>query len=376
MKNLHIYPSYIEYESRIEKITKSLLEQNVFNSIYILGLWKKELLAQEVLPSNVKINRARNYLFFLPYTLRKISDLIVLFLFTLKNFRSVDVINCHSLNCLFIGVFMKITFGTKVVYDTHELETERDGLKGIRQRIAKRVESICMRYIDGIVFVSDSIARWYENEYPNITNNISVIYNYPNRVNLHRNTHNNYFNQKFEIADGSLIFVYAGLLSHERGIQTLLETFEKSDHHLIFIGHGPMEFDVSVKAKTCCNIHYHNSVRRDMLISIISTADLGIYTPFNLVALNNKLAMPNKIFEYIQSNLPIITSKEFIDVSKLVESYELGWCVESQNQLAHLLNQIDMDLLLQTKRNVKNHSVLFTWENQEKLIQDFYKKII
>ena len=41
--NLHIYPSNILFESRIEKITRTLIQEKIFNSIIILGIWEKGL---------------------------------------------------------------------------------------------------------------------------------------------------------------------------------------------------------------------------------------------------------------------------------------------------------------------------------------------
>ena len=64
--------------------------------------------------------------------------------FCLFRFTKVDVVNCHSLNCLFIGVILKIIRGVKLIYDTHELETERNGLTGIKKVFSKKLKSIVL----------------------------------------------------------------------------------------------------------------------------------------------------------------------------------------------------------------------------------------
>ena len=81
MKNIHIYPSYIEHESRIEKITNSLSKSDVFDEIAIVGMWKKNLKQKESLSSKVKIYRVKNHFYFLPYSLKKILCRSMVFFF-------------------------------------------------------------------------------------------------------------------------------------------------------------------------------------------------------------------------------------------------------------------------------------------------------
>ena len=65
--NLHIYPSYIVHESRIEKITKTLINEKTFNSIIILGIWKKGLKRSQKLHCGIgQIIQVKNYFPFYP----------------------------------------------------------------------------------------------------------------------------------------------------------------------------------------------------------------------------------------------------------------------------------------------------------------------
>ena len=91
--------------------------------------------------------------------------------------------NCHSLNCLFIGVILKIIRGVKLIYDTHELETERNGLTGIKKVFSKKIEKYCIGYCDHIFVVGDKINRWYKNHYKLKNNIITTIFNFPNLIN-------------------------------------------------------------------------------------------------------------------------------------------------------------------------------------------------
>ena len=51
--------------------------------------------------------------------------------------KDIDMINIHALSLLPLGYILKILYGAKLIYDTHELETETNGSKGIRKKLSK-----------------------------------------------------------------------------------------------------------------------------------------------------------------------------------------------------------------------------------------------
>ena len=376
MKNIHVYPSYLEHESRIEKITNSLEKNNVFDQIAIVGIWKQNLIQKESLSPMITIYRVKNYLFFLPYHLRKIFDLISLNIFILFKFRKFDVINCHNLNSLFIGVIMKRAFKLKLIYDTHELETERNGLNGFIKLISKIIEKSLITHIDGIVLVSNTIKKKYKEIYPKLTINNVVLYNFPNNEENTIKLNSEYLRGKFKFLAHTKTFIYSGLLSEERGISELLDLFKTLKDNIVFIGFGPLALKIKTYSKQNKNIFFHDPVKKDILIQILKQADIGIYTPFNIKSLNNKLAMPNKLFEFIQSGIPVIVSKDFIDITRIINENNIGWTVTDKNDLFKLLIAIDKNEIENKKQCLRLCSNKFIWENQEHNLIDFYKKII
>ncbi len=371
--NLHIYPSNILFESRIEKITRTLIQEKIFNSIIILGIWEKGLKRSQKLDNRIEIIRVKNYFSFLPNFLKKFFDLVGLMFFCLFRLTNVHVVNCHSLNCLFIGVVLKIIRGSKLVYDTHELETERNGLTGILKVFSKKIEKLCIKYCDHIFVVGDKINRWYKYHYKLKNSVITTIFNFPNLINQSKIQSIDIRAQN-KIPHDRLIFVYVGLMIDGRGLEELIAAFNQSVHHLVLIGYGPSWAILEKKTRKINNIHVNEPLDQKHLLMFIKSADVGIFSPFNIRSLSYRYCMPNKIFEYIHAQLPIIVSP-LEEVVTHINKNEIGWVVNSYEELKKLIIKIKPSQIINKKKNILKVQKKYTWESQkDMLISPYLKK--
>ena len=62
---------------------------------------------------------------------------------------------------------MKLFFGSKIIYDAHELESDRAGLGKFMGKAVFLVEKIAWRWIDGFITVSPEIMSWYYKKFSN-----------------------------------------------------------------------------------------------------------------------------------------------------------------------------------------------------------------
>src|ERR687886_259913 len=156
--NVHIYPAPFEYRSRMLKITKSLAEADIFEKIVILAMTSSELPEHEVLD-------AKREVIGLPCTLGQGStktfwkalraiEWSCRILLSLKG-QKVACINCHHLAVLPVCMALKVLKHSKLVYDTHELETETVASHGIRKRLSKILERLLIRFVDETIVVND-----------------------------------------------------------------------------------------------------------------------------------------------------------------------------------------------------------------------------
>jgi Glycosyltransferase Family 4 len=166
--NIHLYPSDFTHETRILRITGSLRQARVFDGIHIVAAHRDGLPETEALDETRDVWRVRTrFARVRQGNVWKALKLLEWSLRILWRFRGVRIecINSHSLSTLPLGVLFKLLKGSKLVYDTHELETETFGNTGLRQRVSRSLERHLVRFVDALPVTSDGHASWYRREY-------------------------------------------------------------------------------------------------------------------------------------------------------------------------------------------------------------------
>jgi glycosyltransferase involved in cell wall biosynthesis len=375
MNNIHIMFTNVRFESRVYKITATLKSNSIASNVYIVGLHEKELPVSEEFSNGVVLHRiklaTRGFKSTLVYQLFKyIEYLVKLFKYSTKI--RANILNIHSIDGLPIGVLLKYYCGARLIYDTHDLETERFGLVGTRKKISKYVEKLLVKRIDAIFVVSESIASYYENLYS--IRKPTVIYNTPNHKTAPKY---NIFREHFKIPDNHLIYLYQGGLSEGRGLKAIIEAFKetnKKDVSLVIMGYGPLEDSIRLASKEYENIFYHPAVSSDIVSRYTSSADVG----FSVIENSCKsyyFCMPNKLFEYIHAGIPTIVSNMY-DMSKFVVEKKVGFVVDeiSGQSIKAIVERVSREDINQISKNLSSIAKEYSWETQEeKLIQDYGK---
>lgn len=374
--NVHIYPTPFKYESRILKITKTIKEAKVFNRIYILATWESGLPEKESLDETREVIRVRRKLgqtktsaFWKALKTLEWSWRLM----NVLRHKKVDCINCHSLPALPLCAFLKLFKRAKLIYDTHELETEMAGSTGIRKFLSQIVERILILSVDETIVVSESISKWYKEKYN--LKKVNVIRNVPYRQNG-KIEHSYILKEEFSINDDELLFIFQGSLSEGRGIEMLLDVFAKVDRkkHIVFMGNGVLENVVKEYENKFSNIHHHPNVKPEKITSYTKSADVGICLTEN-TCLNHLYSLPNKIFEYILSGLPIIVS-DFPDMGKIVDEHKCGWKVPvEKNAIKEVINTITQDIIYEKRKKAQCAMEHFGWHLEEPVLLSVYRKL-
>ena len=375
--NLHLYPSTFKFESRILKETWSISESGLFDQILIVALWEKGLDEHQSIDDKRKIWRVKlrsgitgSYGIF--KILKFIEWMSVVFLRMHKDI--VILINCHSLSILPIGVIFKVLFGTILVYDTHELETETCESKGRRRRFAKIVERFCLRFVDHTIVVSESIATWYRCNYNELP--CTVVRNIP--IKLSRGFGNNTrLKERLGISSESILFIYQGVIDQHRGVEILLDVFSQlnQDKHIVFMGYGGYVEKVKTYSNRYVNIHFHPAVKPDQLASFTKEADVGISLIEN-ACLSYYYCLPNKVFEYMHGGLPIIAS-DFPDMGALIRDCQCGWTVKvTRDSVLNLIRELDKKEIERKKKYAINSWRQFDWRSEASKMLHIYEKLI
>ncbi len=285
-------------------------------------------------------------------------------------------IHCNDLNTLPIAYIIKKKHNknVKIVYDAHEYETETNGLKGIKKRITKIAEMFFIKHTDKIITVSDTIANEYTKLYPFIKKPNLVLNCPPYSI----VTKKDIFRKKYKLNDNATIFLYQGGLSSGRGIEVILDAFintKNKNNIIVFMGYGELYSMIEKETKTNSNIYLHEAVSPDILLEYTASADFGIST-IEDTCLSYKYCLPNKLFEYIMAEIPIIVSN-LPEMKKIVLENEIG-IVMKKNTSEELIKSLEKANNLDRKKAIKNLSLLkekYNWKNQERELISLYKSL-
>ena len=373
--NLHIYLSNFTNESRIFKETTSISKLELADKIIMIGLMTDNLPEFQKLDEVREIHRVR--LFISRFKKSKLTDVFKLIEFSLRvvlKYKKLKptFVNLHSLAVLPLSFFFK-NKGNKVIYDPHELETERIGMKGLSRRFLKFTEVILIKFVDATIVVSDPIKDWYVNQYG--LKRIIVVRNMHHAIKLGEQK-SLLLKNKFEITHEQILFIYQGLLVRGRGINLLLKVFSScnSNKHIVFMGYGDEENNILSYVSKCKNIHFQPAVNYEHIVEYTSSADIGIHILEEDKGLSYRYSLPNKFGEYLISGIPIMVSNHYEYMSKLIHENSIGWSIDSGfENLVSIVNDITFQDLNDLKKSVEIYKSQIGWEVDEKLYECIYK---
>lgn len=376
MNILHLTHTDINSDSRILKEMHSLRESDENYIVSGIGVSlnkdSKTINKVEKLTIYSIDLKSRKYTF-LPRIVRHIISLIEL---TSKMvFKAIKikpkVVHCHDTLVLPLGAMVKLFTGAKLIYDAHELESDRNGLTKTLSKLTLFAEKILWRYVDALILVSSSIEKWYKS---NIGEKYSeVVLNAP-IVDNNSLGDKSYFRDKFLIPNESKIFLYIGILGRGRGLDLITDAFKLDDlqSHVVFLGYGEQLESLKALEEKYSNIHVHDAVAHDKVVSIAKSADIGLCLIQN-VSLSDYYCLPNKLFEYCFAEIPVLAS-DFPDIAITVEKYNLGKCTELNSKSIYKAIK-EFELMDELEKIDANKLYELSWKSQEEKLIKLYDKI-
>lgn len=347
-------------DQRVEKVCKTLFE-NGFD-ILLIG---RKLKNSESIKRNYKTKRFtlifnRGILFYAEYNLR---------LFFYIFFTKKDVLLANDLDTLLANYLISKLQRKKIVIDCHELFPEIPEL--VNRKKVKNIwlflEKKLLPKVEYKYTVCDSIANYYQEKYQT---HFEVFKNLPRRKKLEIGQFN--FDTK-----NKKIILYQGAINIGRGLELLIETMKYLDNHLfIIIGNGDIFQQLQEKVylkKLEQKVFFLGKMSPESLHKITPLAHLGISIEEDL-GLNYRFALPNKIFDYIQAEVPILIS-DLPEMKQVVLEYKVGEIVTNRNP-KELAIQIEMLLEKDFSSELKKAKNELIWENQEERIVEFFNKIV
>jgi glycosyltransferase involved in cell wall biosynthesis len=279
-------------------------------------------------------------------------------------FLKTDILLANDLDTLPANYIISKILRKKLVYDSHEYFTEVPELNGrkLTKKIWLIIEKLILPEIKFSYTVSDSIANIYNEKYKI---NMKVIRNFP----YYAKDSNDYLQNA--IPENKKIIIYQGVLNIGRGIENVIEAMQFIEQAiLLIVGDGDIKQDLEnlvLKLNLSDKVIFLGRVPYDELPSITKKANIGVSLE-QKISLSYYYSLPNKIFDYIYSGVPVLVS-DMPEVKKIVGKYEIGVIVDNFDA-KYLSRQINEMLENEIKINIwKNNLSIaareFCWENEE-----------
>ncbi|MFN3872326.1 MAG: glycosyltransferase [Ignavibacterium sp.] len=283
--------------------------------------------------------------------------------------KKYDIIFAEDLYCLPVCVIIGKIKKAKVIYDCRELFGFLAGLKNkkLLQKFWSTVERIFIKKADLILTTGEMDSEFIRNQY-NVENDL-VIRNLP--IYKKSNSPINYYSL-LGIDKSKKVLLYQGVVLHGRGLKMIFEFLQTSDDFvLVVIGGGEMldyYKQLSEKMSLQNKVFFIGKIPQDKLIDYTAGAFVGLSLIEN-VSLSYYYALPNKLFEYIMAEIPVIATN-LPQMKKIIDTYKIGFAIEENNltRLKEILTKLKEDETSydEIRLNCKKASEQLNWDNEVK----------
>ena len=314
-------------DQRVHKMCCTLIEMGY--DLLLIGRkhGSQETLYRDYATKRISMLFHRGFLFYAELNLR---------LFFLLFFTKKEMLFSNDLDTLIPNYFVAKLQRKELIFDSHELFSEIPELK--HRKLIKQfwltIERWILPRLTKVITVSDAIKKHYKNLYGI---EAVVIRNLPLEKSVHQ--------QSFPFpTENKNIILYQGAVNIGRGIELMLETIKLLDNCvLVIIGTGDIIEVLKQKVSSQTledKVRFMGKVLPKDLKQFTPNATIGLSLEED-IGLNYRYALPNKLFDYIQAEVPVIVA-DLPEMKKLVETYQVGEILweRSPKSLAKLILKV------------------------------------
>lgn len=296
---------------------------------------------------------------------------------------AADIYHAHEFFSLYAGVCIKRALRAKgkdckLIYDSHELEPDPLAKEAPKTKKLKEEMLISMlNETDHVITVSESIKSTYKALQPTLP--VDVIYNSPPLA-------RNYTEGKGQ--QTGLTLVYEGMIDAKRGsFNKLIDIVQRAnkyfDLNVRIIGgrkkYNEQHFFIPPQVED--KFQMSGWVSYESIPQAMEGVDLGWIDLDAAHSLNNRFAMPNKFFSYLNNGIPIVVN-QCDDMAAFIQQYTCGYVVKKR--VANATDYVQALLRLHANREQISHmsknarhmmETMYSWEQMEKRLFHVYKRL-
>jgi glycosyltransferase involved in cell wall biosynthesis len=292
-----------------------------------------------------------------------------IYLFWKLLFTKADIYFSNDLDTLLPNFLVAKIKNKKLIYDTHELFTEVPELQGRWQKkIWLSVENFIFPKLKNVLTVNDSIAAIYQKKY-NVT--VNVVRNIPFLYPLPPTQKNTPF---------TLILQGAGI-NIDRGAEELVDALELVENVILkIVGNGdviPILKHRVINKNLTNKVIFIDKCNPEELRKITASCHVGLSLDKNTNS-NYKYSLPNKLFDYIHAEIPVIAS-DLIEVKNIIQKHQVGLIVQSVTpvEIAEKIKylQSNTNLYVSFCENCKKAKTILNAQNEQEILKQIVSNV-
>ena len=285
--------------------------------------------------------------------------------------------HCHDLNTLAVGVTCKRERpGTRLVYDSHELATERSRMSRAARRRAGRAERRGLRQVDEGIWTTrtraEYVVRRYGIPFPTLIHNVPEMLEVEQGWDLH---------ERLALPAEQRILLYQGSIQEFRGIEESIAAVTLLDRCvLVVIGYGyhrPALEEMVRRRGLGDRVRFFGPIPNDELLYYTASADVGLCV-IRGRSLSYRWSMPNKLFEYMMAGIPVVAS-DFEEMGRVVREEGVGTVCDPDDpeSIAAAVRAIVDDPEAESRFRAATRRAIakYNWDEEEKKLLALYRRL-
>lgn len=281
-----------------------------------------------------------------------------------------DVVHANDWSALPAADAAKRSFGTRVVYDSHELASEEHAdnwrWRLVAQRHVRAIETRFIRRVDAVVTVSEGIASTLQTLYA-LPQRPLVIYNTP----AHQKVIPSLLAEPINL-------LFHGNMKSGRGIEPLIESMHLLPRHTLTLrGDGTASYlnelrRLAIKFGVSERVTFESALPYNQVITAAARSHIGVFCAPRDTG-QNRFAMPNKIYEYIMAGLAVLITAG-TELHNLIKDYHCGLAASdsTSSAIATALQELPLPLLSSMRANALAASCELCWETERTKLVALY----
>ena len=226
-----------------------------------------------------------------------------------------------------------------------------------------------------MITVNESIADIYRKKYQR---KLYVIRNLPlAEVDIAKKTR-----KDLQLPEDKKILIVQGSgINIDRGVEEVVEAMQPKDGIenvlLLILGSGdvlPLLKKKVLEDNLQDRVHFIPKLPYEKMMEYTENADYGLSLDKD-TNLNYRYSLPNKIFDYIRAEIPIIAS-DLVEIKKIIQQYDIGFIAEKHDAdyLSTLIKKaVSFEQYADFKSNLKKAKEDLIWEKEVKILSEIYK---